>query len=125
MQRQQDAAIVRYLIPKFDGAIYSVEWKEALWARYATAATTTHAVRASLKRLQASATELSRSYGINPKTVLKWRKQATVEDLKTGPREPRSTVLSEKEEAIIIAFRQHRCWRWMIASSRFSRQSRI
>lgn len=70
-------------------------------------ATTTHAVRAAIQRSQASAAELSRSYGINPKTVLKWRKRATVEDLKTGPREPRSTVLSEEEEAIIIAFRRH------------------
>ena len=43
-------------------------------------ATTTHAVRAAIQRSQASATELSRTYGINPKTVLKWRKRATVED---------------------------------------------
>ncbi|CDZ40646.1 Transposase (Class I) [Neorhizobium galegae bv. officinalis] len=70
-------------------------------------ATTTHAVRAAIQRSQASAAELSRSYGINPRTVLKWRKRATVEDLKTGPKAPRSTVLSEEEEAIIIAFRRH------------------
>lgn len=70
-------------------------------------ATTTHAVRAAIQRSQASATELSRSYGINPKTVLKWRKRTTVEDLKTGPKKPRSTILSEEEEAIIIAFRRH------------------
>ena len=42
--------------------------------------------------------------GINPKTVAKWRKRATVEDMKTAPSEPRSTVLSEAEEAMIIAF---------------------
>ena len=70
-------------------------------------ATTTHAVRAAIQRSQASAAELSRSYGINPKTVLKWRKRTTVEDFKTGPKEPRSTVLREEEEAIIIAFRRH------------------
>lgn len=68
-------------------------------------ATTTHAVRAAIQRSQASAAELS--YGINPKTVLKWRKRATVEDFKTGPQEPRSTVLSDEEEAIIVAFRRH------------------
>ena len=39
-------------------------------------ATTTHAVRAAIQRSQASAAELSRTYGINPKTVLKWRKRA-------------------------------------------------
>ena len=70
-------------------------------------ATTTHAVRAAIQRSQASATELSRTYGINPKTVLKWRNRATVEDRKTGPREPCSTVLSRDEEAIIVAFRRH------------------
>ena len=31
----------------------------------------------------------------------------TVEDRKTGPKEPRSTVLSEEEEAMIVAFRRH------------------
>jgi hypothetical protein len=47
------------------------------------------------------------TYGINPKTVLKWRKRATVEDRKTGPTVPCSTVLSNEEEAIIVAFRRH------------------
>ncbi|MEM6744705.1 MAG: IS481 family transposase [Pseudomonadota bacterium] len=70
-------------------------------------ATTTHAIRAAIQRSQASAAELSRTYGINPKTVLKWRKRATVEDRKTGPREPRSSVLSPEEEAAIVAFRRH------------------
>lgn len=69
-------------------------------------ATTTHAVRAAIQRSQASLSELSRTYGINPKTVQKWRKRATVEDRKTGPKDPRSTVLSQEEEAIIAAFRR-------------------
>jgi transposase InsO family protein len=72
-----------------------------------SSATTTHAVRAAIQRSQASAAELSRTYGINPKTVLKWRKRATVEDRKTGPKDPRSTVLSPEEEAVIVAFRRH------------------
>ena len=70
-------------------------------------ATTTHAVRAAIQRSQASIAELSRELGMNPKTVAKWRKRQTVEDRKTGPKEPRSTVLSEKEEAMIVAFRRH------------------
>ncbi len=70
-------------------------------------ATTTHAVRAAIQRSQASIAELSRELGINPKTVAKWRKRQTVEDRKTGPREPRSTVLSEEEEAMIVVFRRH------------------
>ena len=61
-------------------------------------ATTTHAVRAAIQRSQASLAQLSRELGINPKTVAKWRKRATVEDLKTGPKEPGSTDLNVVEE---------------------------
>ncbi len=72
-----------------------------------TSATTTHAVRAPTQRSQASLSALSQELGINPKTVAKLRKRATVEDLKTGPKEPRSTVLTEVEEAAIVAVRRH------------------
>jgi 2,4-dienoyl-CoA reductase-like NADH-dependent reductase (Old Yellow Enzyme family) len=64
-------------------------------------ATTTHVVRAAIQRSQASLSALSREFGINPKTVAKWRKRATVEDLKTGPKAPHSTTLSEAEEAAV------------------------
>ena len=70
-------------------------------------ATTTHAIRAAIQRSQASTAALSRELGINPKTVAKWRKRETVEDLKTGPKEPRSTVLREAEEAMGVALRRH------------------
>lgn len=70
-------------------------------------ATTTHAVRAAIPRSQASLAVLSRELGINPKTVTKWRKRATVEDMKTGPKAPHSTPLSETEEAAVVAFRRH------------------
>ena len=43
-------------------------------------ASTTHAVRAAIQRSQASLAQLSKELGINPKTVAKWRKRATVED---------------------------------------------
>ena len=59
------------------------------------------------REAQASIAELSRELGINAKTVAKWRKRKTVEDRKTGPKEPRSTVLSEEEEAMVVAFRRH------------------
>ncbi|MBN3868037.1 integrase core domain-containing protein, partial [Gluconobacter kondonii] len=47
-------------------------------------ATTTHAVRAAIQRSQASLAALSKEFGINPKTVAKWRKRQTVEDQKTA-----------------------------------------
>ncbi|SEL31341.1 hypothetical protein SAMN04488526_2432 [Jannaschia helgolandensis] len=61
-------------------------------------ATTSQAVSAAIQRSQASIAALSRDLGINPKTVANWRKRTTVEDMKTGPSDPRSTVLSEAEE---------------------------
>ena len=70
-------------------------------------ATTTYAVRTAIQRSQASLAALSREFGINPKTVAKWRKRQTVENLKTGPKEPRSAVLTEAEEAAIVAFRRY------------------
>ena len=56
-------------------------------------ATTTHVVRAARQRSQALLAQLSRELGINPKTVAKWRKRATVEDMKTGLSDSQSTVL--------------------------------
>jgi transposase-like protein len=44
---------------------------------------------------------------VNQKTVAKWKKRTSVSDVPTGPTEPRSTVLSLEEEAIIVAFRGH------------------
>ena len=70
-------------------------------------ATTRHAIRAAIQRSHASLATLSRELGINPKTVAKWRKRATVEDLKTGPKEPCSTTMSAEEEAMVVAFRRH------------------
>ncbi len=55
-------------------------------------------------RSQASLAALSEKFGINPKTVAKWLKRQTVEDQKTDPKEPRSTVLSKADEAMIVAF---------------------
>jgi transposase-like protein len=48
-------------------------------------ATTTHAVRAAIQRSKASVQELSERYGINPKTVRKWRRRNSVEDAPMGP----------------------------------------
>jgi len=50
---------------------------------------------------------VAKRYGINLKTVREWRNRASVADLPTGPKEPRSAVLSVEEEAIVVAFRRH------------------
>lgn len=70
-------------------------------------ATTTHVVRAAIQRSKATIAELSQQYGINPKTVMKWRSRASVEDQPMGPKDVRSTVLSIEEEAVCVAFRKY------------------
>lgn len=54
-------------------------------------ARTTAAVRRAIQDSQESLRTLAGRYGINPKTVQKWKKRTTVEDRRTGPSEPRYT----------------------------------
>jgi transposase-like protein len=70
-------------------------------------AKTTEAVRRAIQNSQASLRQLAARYSINPKTVAKWRRRSSVCDARMGPRQPHSTVLSEQEEALIVAFRRH------------------
>jgi len=70
-------------------------------------ATTTEAIRPAIQNSPESLRALAGHYGINQKTVAKWKKRTSVTDVPTGPKEPRSTVLTVEEEAIIIAFRKH------------------
>src|SRR5215813_10681805 len=70
-------------------------------------ATTTEAVRRAIQHSQESLRMLAERYGINQKTVAKWKKRTSVADLPTGPRQARSTVLSVEEEAVIVAFRRY------------------
>ena len=78
----------RCLIPGFDGALFSPRWREALWAKFFTAAPQRQ--RRSVER-----------------SVAKWRKRDTVTDLPIGPTHPKSTVLTIEEEAIVTGFRRH------------------
>ena len=70
-------------------------------------AKTTHAVRAAIQRSKASLQELAGQYDLNPKTVAKWRRRSSVEDMPMGPKQARSTVLSAEEEAMCVVFRKH------------------
>ena len=70
-------------------------------------ATTTEAVRRAIQNSQESLRALSARYGINQKTVAKWKKRTSVTDLPTGPKQPSSTILSVEDEAAIVAFRRH------------------
>ncbi len=70
-------------------------------------ARTTEAVRRAIQCSQESIRALASRYGINPKTVTKWKKRTTFTDAPMGPKELVSTVLTLEEEAIIVAFRKH------------------
>lgn len=67
---------------------------------------TTADVRRAIQQSGDSVRSLAARYGINPKTVAKWRARDFVDDQKTGPRHPASTVLTRQEEALIVAFRR-------------------
>ena len=70
-------------------------------------ATTTHAVRTAIQRSKAPLKELAARYGLNHKTVAKWRKRAFVNDAPMGPKDVRSTFLTKEEEAAVVAFRKY------------------
>ena len=69
-------------------------------------ARTTPRVRAELQASQAPTRQLAAQYGLNAKTVAKWRRRTTTNDAAMGPAKPRSTVLTEAEEAIVVEFRR-------------------
>jgi len=69
-------------------------------------ARTTAAVRRAIHQNQDSLIMLASRYGINPKTVAKWKRRTSVHDLPTGPTQATSTTLSREEAAIIVAFRR-------------------
>ena len=95
------------LIPDFDGVIFSLKWKEALW----TSSSREHHDHARDQSSNTAITSFDR--GAKPRTGHQSEdgcevgKRPTVEDQKIGSREPRSTVLSAEDEAIIVAFRRH------------------
>jgi transposase InsO family protein len=70
-------------------------------------ATTTAAVRRPIQHSQESLRTLAARYGVNQKTVAKWKKRSFVAYLPTGPQGAKSSVLSIRDEAIVVAFRGH------------------
>jgi transposase InsO family protein len=69
-------------------------------------ARTTPRVRAELQASQETTRVLAARYGLNPKTVAKWRRRTSTADARMGPSQPRSSVLTEAEEAIVVEFRR-------------------
>ena len=55
-------------------------------------ATTTAAIRRAIQHSQEGLRSLAKRYGINPKTVAKWRSWNSVQDLATGPKQVSTPV---------------------------------
>src|SRR3712207_432649 len=69
-------------------------------------ARTTPRVRAELQASEAPTRALAARYGLNPKTVAKWRARTTPAHAPMGARRARSRVLTQAEEAIVVEFRR-------------------
>lgn len=69
-------------------------------------AKTTPRIRKEIQESKESIETLKKRYSINHKTVLYWKHNDTIYDKKSGPKNPRSTVLTEQEEQIICEFRR-------------------
>jgi hypothetical protein len=70
-------------------------------------ATTTEAVYRAIQQGQENLRALAWRYGAITEMVAKRQKRTAVADLPTGTKEPKSTVLSADEEAVIAAVRRH------------------
>lgn len=69
-------------------------------------ARTTEDTRREIQLCKESIAKTAKKLGINPKTVIKWRKRDYCNDSPMGPRVIKSTVLSEAEEEAVVAFRK-------------------
>ena len=68
-------------------------------------ATTTHRIRQEIQEAKESINALAKRFNINPKTVSKWKNRVNVDDLACGSKKGQGSVLSEKEEWIIVETR--------------------
>ena len=87
--------------------IFLIERRRPYGTGFIRSATTTEAIRRAIQHSQESMRLLARRHRINPKTVPKWKKREFTVDRRTGLTVPRSTVLTDEQEAIIVTFRKH------------------
>jgi AcrR family transcriptional regulator len=79
--------------------------REAAMQQDGQGARTTAEIRRQIQQSSGSIRALAKRFGVNPKTVAKWRARASIEDRRAGPKDLRSRVLSPEEEALAVALR--------------------
>ena len=81
-------------------------WTGIMTRKLHPSASTGSRIRREIQQSGESNRALAARLGVDPKTVAKWKGRPTTSDARKGPRKPVSTVLSLKEEALIVIFRQ-------------------
>ena len=69
-------------------------------------ARTTPRIRAERQRSKDKTSTLAQRYGLSRTTVTKWRSRTTTSDAPMAPGQPKSTLLSPAQEAVIVGFRK-------------------
>jgi hypothetical protein len=68
---------------------------------------TTPAMRRQIQESSESNRSLARQFGVNRKTIAKWRGRSTVAEAPMGPKPALSSVLSKAEETLIVVYRKY------------------
>jgi hypothetical protein len=79
--------------------------RQAARRRTHSRATTTPEVRRAIQASEETNVALAKRHGVNRKTVAKWKARDFTSDERMGPKNPRSSRLTLKDEAIILAYR--------------------
>jgi hypothetical protein len=70
-------------------------------------ATTTPRVRRAIQASEETNIVLAKRHGVNRKTIAKWKAREFISDERMGPKNPRSSLLTPHDEAVILAYRWH------------------
>ena len=85
--------------------------RPATRTRTHSCATTTPRVRRAIQESEEKNIVLAKRYHANRKTIAKWKAREFTSDERMGPKNPRPTLLSQEDDAIILAYR----WRTRLA----------
>jgi hypothetical protein len=85
--------------------------RHAARRRTHSCATTTPTVRRAIQASEETNIALAKRYRVNRKTIAKWKAREFISDERMGPKNPRSSLLTLDDEAIILAYR----WRTRLA----------